>query len=388
MFQGRAFCISKGGGHQAGLHSLERAERQPADKNMEEDLLSFDENDEIDGHRPSCNFTIHDTRKILITMGSTASISVFMCVITITLVFVYRLHKHFTYRLASYQVLSAMCFSASLIVQISLINRNLNNDDTLCETLGFFVEYFMWVKLLFTVSLVIHFYVLAIHSKNLQKFEPIYILISVFVPFLYVWIPFIKSTYGKAGAWCWIKDWRKDCAKANDKTGVIEQFVLWYGPLYASLTASAIIAIYVGITLTRRAYSNKNHSETGPLLSNTIQRENTHNQAAVKQLIPLLAYPVIFYLLALVPVINRIYDAISMNVNVSLAIAHAISIGSWGFFSSWALLIHIAIKKKVRTKTSSFIADYRSNPSTFQTDAYESVSGSKLESSVSRSYDK
>lgn len=352
-----------------------------------EDLSFDDEFYDNVTHTTDCSFNESQRKLILIAMTSTASISVFMCVITITLVFVYKLHKHFTYRLASYQVFSSMCFSGSLIVQISLINNNFN-DTPLCETLGFFVEYFMWVKLLFTMSLVFHFFVLAIYLKNLHKFEVIYFVISVTLPLFYVWIPFVRQTYGQAGAWCWIKDWKGDCATLNHNRGIIEQFVLWYGPLYASLTASVIIAIYVGITLARRAYRNRlTTSEAGPLLHTTIQAENTHNQAALKQLIPLLAYPVIFYILTLVPVINRIYDVVSKQVNFTLAIAHAISIGSWGFFSSWALLLHIAIKKKYSTRTGSFVAanpNY-SHHSTFQTDAYYESVGSKLESSVSRS---
>ena len=322
-------------------------------------------------------------------MSSTASVSFVMCVLTVSLVFCLRLQKHFTYRLASYQVLSSMFFSVSLIIQVIFVNKKYwgssEDSSVVCQIFGFVVEYFMWVKLLFTICLVFHFFMLAVYSKNLYKFELLYVLISVLLPLLYVWIPFIKNNYGGAGAWCWIKDWKRNCAKRNDQAGVVEQFVLWYGPLFFSLTVSIIMAALTFVILTRRAYSRNGtmqQSETGPLLYSTIQAETRHNRAALKQLLPLLAYPIIFYILAIIPLINRIYDAIHRSINYELTLAHSLAIGSWGFFSSCALLIHIFIKRKQKKSSPQYINDY-SNPSTLQTDIiHEGIINGEMDSSV------
>ena len=333
----------------------------------------------------ACNSSMFNSSQrssILTTMTVTASVSLIMCVFTVTLVVCLRLHKHFIYRLASYQVLSSMFFSISLILQLS--QKFWEIDHTICEVFGFLLQYFMWVKLLFTVCLVFHFFVLAVYLKNLYKFELLYVLVSILLPMLVVWIPFVGRKYGEAGAWCWIKDWKDNCAQVNDVIGVVEQFVLWYTPLFMSLTISIVIAVFILIILTRRGYASAagiNQSETGPLMYSTIQAETKNIQAALKQLLPLLAYPIIFYVLAIIPFINRIYDVVHSDVNYPLALAHVISISSWGFFSSCALLVHIRIvKKKMHHRKKQFI--YNSNPSTFQTGGYAEGIGERLESSV------
>ncbi len=333
-----------------------------------------------------CNFTEHERDRVLITLSSTATVSFVMCVVTISLVLYLRLHKHFTYRLASYQVLSGMFVSLTMIIQIVAIKHRYWKSSSICPLFGFALEYFMWVKLLFTVCLVFHFFVLAMYLKNLYKLEMVYVLTSILLPLLFVWIPFINRRYGDAGAWCWIVDWKNNCATRNDHYGIIEQFLLWYGPLFISLTVSIIMASFTFVVLKRRAYSRKNimeQSETGPLLYSTIQGETRHNQAALKQLLPLLAYPIIFNVLAIIPLINRIYDAFASDVSYILALAHSISIGSWGFFSSWALLIHIFIKRKQKHSSATGHIGHYSNPSTFQTDIYEdgTING-ELNSSV------
>ena len=337
------------------------------------------EHDNASGLNPDCDFNSKQRNKILIAMGITACISLIACILTVCRVFCLRLQVHFSYRLALYQVVASMFFSVSLIIQLSMTNL-WEKAAWVCEIFGFLLEYFMWVKLLFTIILIFHFFVLAVCLKNLHKYELVYVLLPILLPALYVWIPFIRKVYGNAGAWCWIKDWIENCAYQNSIAGVVEQFVLWYVPLFISLTISIGAAIIVVVILTRRAYYSKigNNSEAGPLLYTTIQAETRHNQAALKQLIPLLAYPVIFYVLSIMPLINRIYDAAQTRVSYSLALTHAVSIGSWGFFSSLALLIHIAVKRKLKSRTIEKPHHFEySNPSTFQTGGFE-----QLESSV------
>ncbi len=318
-------------------------------------------------------------------MATTACISLVACILTVCRVFCFRLHVHFSYRLALYQVVSSMFFSVSLIIQLSMTTL-WKRAAWVCEIFGFLLEYFMWVKLLFTIILIFHFFVLAVCLKNLHKYELVYVLLPILIPVLYVWIPFIKAVYGNAGAWCWIKDWVENCAYQNSIAGIVEQFALWYGPLFISLTISIGAAILVVVILTRRAYYSKSddNSETGPLLYTTIQAETRHNQAALKQLLPLLAYPVIFYVLSILPLVNRIFDAAQTRVSYPLALAHAVSIGSWGFFSSLALLIHIAVKRKLKSRHTVDKRHFEySNPSTFQTGGFEcGIVSEQLESSV------
>ena len=78
--------------------------------------------------------------------------------------------------------------------------------------------------------------------------------------------------------------------------------------------------------------------------------ERNQNKKAIKELLFLLAYPVLFYILALFPLINRVYSAISYNASVGWAVAHALRKSLWGFFSNWALIIHILVMRWLKKK--------------------------------------
>ena len=160
-------------------------------------------------------------------------------------------------------------------------------------------------------------------------------------PLLFSWIPFIHNSYGVAGAWCWIRDWKDDCATQKYLEGIVEQFVLWYGPLFISLTLSVVAVFIILVVLAWRSYTHRTQ-EHKFLVEN---HERNQNKKAIKELLPLLAYPVIYYLLALFPIINRVYSAISSNASFELALTQSITEPFWGFFSSWALIIHIFVMR-------------------------------------------
>ena len=297
-----------------------------------------------------CNntFTKDQKKHILIVWGGTGMLSFTMCLIAVSLVFCMRLYKNFTYRLAMYQILSSLCLSAAEALSLILLNYD---DDIYyqkisCKTTAFLMEYFQWIKLLFTVCLIFHLFCLAVCLKHFKELEIGYVLFSILFPLLYSWTPFIHNSFGVAGAWCWIRDWKDDCASQKYIEGIIEQFALWYGPLFISLTLSVVAVLIILIVLARRAYVHTN-SENECLIAN---HEHNQNKKAINELLPLLAYPVIFYVLALFPLINRVYSAISPNPSFGWALAHAFCQPSWGFFSSCALIIHIFVMRQLKTR--------------------------------------
>ena len=207
-----------------------------------------------------CNSTFTKDQKnlVLIVTGSTGFLSFTMCLIAVYLVFRLKLYKYFTYRLAMYQILSSQCHSAVEVSHISLLNYD---GDTYyqiaCKSISFIVEYILWVELLFTICLVFHLFCLAVCLKNFKKLEIGYVLFSILFPLLFSWIPFIHNSYGVAGAWCWIKDWKDDCATQKYLEGIVEQFVLWYVPLFISLTLSVVAVFIILVVLAWRSYTHR-----------------------------------------------------------------------------------------------------------------------------------
>ena len=121
---------------------------------------------------------------------------------------------------------------------------------------------------------------------------------------------------------------------------------MWYGPLFISLTLSVVAVFTILIVLAQRVYAQKNQ-ESECLIEN---HKRNQNKNAIKELLPLLAYPVIFYVLSLFPIINRVYSAISRNASFGWALGHSITESLWGFCSSWALIIHILVTRQLKKR--------------------------------------
>ena len=138
--------------------------------------------------------------------------SVICCVLAVGLVFYLKLHKHFLYRLAMYQVLSSMLVNLNAVLAITLCRKAVEDNFVLnekfyvmCNFTAFLLLYFEWVKLLFTTMLSFHLFCLAVCLKDFKHYEKEYIVISVCLPSLFVLIPFATKNFGPVGPWCWIK---------------------------------------------------------------------------------------------------------------------------------------------------------------------------------------
>ena len=179
-----------------------------------------------------------------------------------------------------------------------------NNSRTVqCLTFAFFAQYAVWVEIAFTVCLTLHLFCLSVFYKNMAKCERAYVLCSLLVPLALAIVPFITSSYGPAEVWCWIQNWKSENNTNNtnmsrDFTGDVEQFVLLYGPAFAILVACSGAAIAMGLILACRAFNN---------VAMPITSGQQQHQQLLKQLLPIIVYPILFFLFFLVPFTNRIY---------------------------------------------------------------------------------
>ena len=320
----------------------------------------------VSSNTTDCFNNTKERNHLLVAMASSGGVSFIMCLIAVSVVMFLKLYKHFVYRLALYQVLACLLLSLSEVQVLIHINYTPDNKFHLiaCQVSAFFMQYALWVKLLFTLCLVFHIFCLAVCLKDLKKLEVFYILLSLLLPLITSGIPYIHGVYGLAGAWCWIQAWDHDCPsiKYENGLGIIEQFTLWYGPLFVSLTLCLIAVIMIVLVLVRRAYlSHKNEAE--PLVA----AEN-RNKTALKELLPLLVYPLIVFVLAVFPLIDRINGAAtSHRGNNFLFLAHSVSQASWAFFSGLALLIHVLFRYKIRLR--------KDQPKSFGTTHIGNISG-------------
>ena len=327
---------------------------------MEEDQI-FTRND--------CNssFTEHERNILIVSWLIPSIISFLMCSTALIFVISLKLYKHFVYRLAVYQVLACLFFSAIGILMMMNINYTKDTFHVIeCNIMAFLIHYAIWMKLLFTLCLVFHIFCMVVCFKNFEKLEILYILLSVLFPLVTAWIPFITHSYGVSNAWCWIRDWNENCPSERYKEGIIEQFTLWYGPLFVSLTVCVFVIGIIISVLAWRACNRYKSQENEPLI---ISQEQNKNKKALKQVLPLLAYPIIFYLLALLPFIDRVDEALSHS-NYYLVLAHAIANALWGFFSGLALLVHVMILRKPLCQRQTKYVMEATNAAEATTDVY------------------
>ena len=299
-----------------------------------------------DSGNDSCDSQLSLTQRniLLCIFGGVGSLSTVICTVTLIFTCYYKLYKRFAHRLVIYQLLSTLFFS--FVCASELIFFNYTSSTTLkvlCDTVGFFLTIAVNSKFFVTFWLTFHLFAFVVFSKDLRRLELLYIFSSFGIPLLFGWIPFVNNLYGIAGAWCWIKNWKGDCAKDKILLGTIEQYLLLYALALLLLFLELLMVIITISVLMYRSYcrSSKAQEENDPLLQRQVEKQ----KKAFKEILPLILYPIIFIILFLPSVIHRIYGAIVPETEFFLFVLHASTGPSWGLFVGIAVAIHICLLK-------------------------------------------
>ena len=286
-----------------------------------------------------CNntFSLHERNRLLLGMGVPGLCSALCCIVALAMVVPLRLYKLFVYRLATYQVLGSLfqAFSMSTVLMLWNFNENLVYYRVTCRATAFLLQYSIWVKMMFTIQLTFHLFCYVVFFKNFKHLEKLYITLSVAFPLLLACVPFTNDTYRIAGAWCYISSWESDCSTVKVEAGIIEEFVLYYGPVTLFLGLNVVAIFIMIVVLLYRAHKYRS-SDRESLLAGRDQRKEV-----LKQVLPLIVYPIIYFTMILIPLANRIYMATSKTTNYGLLQVHAVAISCVGFFAGLALIIHI-----------------------------------------------
>ena len=288
----------------------------------------------------NCSNVSSSYKDLIILEGSLKGTGVLICSLAIILSFALRLHKLLTYRLAIYQVSSSLAYGTLSI--LSVVRYFMGNDDSLCLASAYLVTYTFMVKYLFTIIITIHLFFFAVCYINFKRLEVCYLVISLVVPAALAAIPFATNTYGSQSSgspWCWIQQ-TDDCPPQILTSGVVEIYVLLYGPIFISLlVAFLLISIMLGVLAYRIC---------------VVPGVATKNKTVIKQMLPLTAYPIIFYALMLISMVTYIYDAAGLSIAMNRALLYVDRFAYGGFIwaSGLTLLLHISVmlwsKRKYR----------------------------------------
>ena len=289
-----------------------------------------------------CGHSINDElRPLLIIFCSSGSVCSFICAVSIIAMIACRLFKFVTHRLILYMLIGILFFSLSVAVQFfGLWLKYWGNEDAdECILEGFLLEYAVWVMLLSTLMLTVHLTVMVLFPsfyEKIAKIELFYLLCPWIFPLFVSWIPFVNHNYGIAGSWCWIRIYNVNENCSINKEGMIEIYAVWYGELTVGLILNNIALIVIGLTLCKRAYRNTTSLDY---------------RKALKQTLPLLAYPITYQFLSSFAIANRLYEAFHKGHSIKwMSYAHAITAPSWGLFAPVFTFIYIASLHKVIRK--------------------------------------
>lgn len=286
----------------------------------------------------SCNIDNDARHTLVYVISGMSAVSAICCLFAIILLVAFRMHKKFKHRLVCHLLSSVMIFSVMLTLE--LVTIDYDPDDAsyvaICKVVGFLVQCTVCTQFLCVCSFVLYLTVVLFFGVNsdgeLEKLNrwDVAAFIPWFLPILFSWIPFLHDAYGLSGAWCWIRIQDENCETII--AGIVEQFVLWYGPLCIFSAINTLMIIIFAIKLC--------------LISN--QGQNWF--ASIPSEVTMVPYLVIYQILAYISLTNRLHRAASSDHShtstYGLWIAHALSVSNWGLFASLYFFILLIITKK------------------------------------------
>ena len=270
--------------------------------------------------------------------------SVLVCLLAAILVLRLKLYKKLVYRLALYQVLSALALALVEALQVLLINYDKSPQiyGRICTALGLLLVYTEWMKLLFTMWVTFHLFCLAALHKNFKKLEVLYVMSSILVPVLIAIIPLLTKSYGlnADGDVCNIY--------TNTTRAFIERLALWDGPamllLIAASTAMVVMVIKLASQMRRR-------SKYEPIT------EGDQYWKAVKQLLPLATFPILFFIFEIPVLLFHVYTTQHSTPNEGILISGVICFALWSTSSGATVIIHIFVAQMCGRKRKPILVN-------------------------------
>ena len=189
--------------------------------------------------------------------------------------------------------------------------------------------YTLWIKLLFTAWLTLHLFCFVVLYKNLKKLEILYVVTSLLVPVIIATVPLITRSYHIDRLGCYIVD-----VNGTNPDAKIEWFALWDIPALIILLAASIAMVIVVIKLAYKVVLR---------LKFEAITDGDQYWKALKQLLPLAAFPILYFLFVIPVLVYDVYLAESSTSNKGLILAASTFIPMWGMCSGMALLVHIVL---------------------------------------------
>ncbi|KAL5509172.1 hypothetical protein EMCRGX_G004487 [Ephydatia muelleri] len=261
-------------------------------------------------------------------------VSVLVCLLAAILLCCLKLYKKIVYRLALYQVLSALAMASVVVMQVVFINYDIDKSPIIygriCTAIGFLAVYAQWTKLLFTMWVTFHLVCFAVLHKNLKKLEVLYVVTSLLVPALIAIVPLVTHAYGLSpgGNGCYIY--------ANTSVAFIERLALWDGPTMLMLIAASTAMVVMVTKLTSQVRRRSKYESI---------TDGDQFMKALKQLLPLAAFPMLFFIFEIPVFILHVYTFQYSTPKQGIVISAEICLSLWSMASGATVIFHISVSR-------------------------------------------
>ncbi|OWF39216.1 cyclic AMP receptor-like protein A [Mizuhopecten yessoensis] len=221
---------------------------------------------------------------LLYTRGIAGGLSLVGSSFVLSITWLFRKYTAFVQRMIVYLSISAF-FHA-----IFFMMGGVYPVGPICVFKGFWITYFHWAVLLWDVHITCNLYRNVVRMESSERLEKIFCLNCWGIPLVISLVPLIAGRYGPAGAWCWIVDeWD------------LERLFLWYIPLFLGIFFMIVVYLYIVYTLNRKAST----------WHGTYDPDVEQKKAQLRNDITALRfYPLVYLLINIIPLINRIQNAI------------------------------------------------------------------------------
>ena len=282
------------------------------------EIISANQGYMEEDHTYSSNITCTDYSTsvfVAVTAVRTFSgiVSLISSLFVIALIVIFKKYIFYSQRMILY--LSIAVTFSSLVRVTQGINYPYYPDneytDIFCIFIGFIDQLTIWWVIMANLVIALHVYIKAVHKRS-PKLEVVYVITIFLFPLTFSWIPFIHLTYGEAGPWCWIKRINSDCT--DNQFGIGLRYGLLYAPAYIILFA--IIVMYLIIYITVRRHKNQFIGNYDPELKKQYLQ-------LVKEVTPLIWYPIILMIAHIPGIANRIAEEITDKPIIPLWFIHA-----------------------------------------------------------------
>ena len=311
-------------------------------------------------------FDSPDYMIVAIISSSSACFSALCSTALIGLILLLKKHSFFIQRLVLYLSLAALLNSLSIVARLYRIGYERQSEflNKLCIAAAFIDQTSLWSLFLAFAAVTFTLLMAVVFHKSTVRLEGLYLTLIVGLPLTFNWLPFLQSTYGRAGAWCWIRNLNYDDNCSEHKFGTILQFAIWYIPAYILIGVLLVTYIAIIISAMRQKCSQSN-------------KDNAETKKLHEEVWPLLFHPIGLFILNIFPLTNRIYGTlISDDPIYALWILHAIFSPLQG---GYIALVYILDRATLRQLTCNKFRAFFKNSSDVVRD-YPAVSGGPSDS--------